>query len=571
MAARKPARSAARQKTSLPKRMKAPAIKRAPNKPALKLPKGVAIKAPYVTGQEEILTPEAIAFVVGLERKFGARRLKLLAARAARQKRLDKGEKPDFLPETKKIREGDWTVAKLPADLQDRRVEITGPTDRKMVINALNCGASVFMPDFEDANTPTWSNMIEGQLNLRDANRRTISFDDPKNGKHYTLNDKVAVLVARPRGWHLPEKHVKVDGKPMSGSIFDFGLYFFHNAKELLSRGSGPYFYLPKMESHLEARLWNDIFVEAQKKLGVPQGSIKATVLIETILAAFEMDEILYELREHSGGLNCGRWDYIYSFIKKFAEDPACVMPDRGQVTMAAHFLQSYSLELVRTCHKRNVHAMGGMAAQIPIKDDPVANDAALAKVRADKEREANNGHDGTWVAHPGLVPVAKTVFDQIMPEANQIKRKRQDVNVKAADLLKVPEGTMTETGLRQNINVGIGYLEAWLRGNGCVPLYNLMEDAATAEISRAQVWQQIRHKAKLDDGRVVNKALCRKLLKEEMEKTRQMVGEARFKTGRFKEAAKMFQELIEAKKFPEFLTLPAYDWIVKNEEKIAA
>ena len=440
-----------------------------------------------------------------------------------------------------------------------------------MVINALNCGASVFMPDFEDANTPTWSNMIDGQLNLRDAVRRTITFDDPKNGKHYTLNDKVAVLVARPRGWHLPEKHLKVDGKPMSGSIFDFGLYFFHNARELLSRGSGPYFYLPKMESHLEARLWNDIFVEAQKKLGIPQGSIKATVLIETVLAAFEMDEILYELREHSGGLNCGRWDYIYSFIKKFAQDPACVMPDRAQVTMAAHFLQSYSLELVRTCHRRNVHAMGGMAAQIPIKDDPVANEAAMNKVRADKEREANNGHDGTWVAHPGLVPIARTVFDGIMPEANQIKRKRQDVNVKAADLLTMPKGTMTEAGLRQNINVGIGYLEAWLRGNGCVPLYNLMEDAATAEISRAQVWQQIRHKARLDDGRLVNKALCRKILKEEMEKTRAMVGEPRFKSGRYKEAARMFQELIEAKKFPEFLTLPAYDWIVRNEDKIAA
>jgi len=574
MAARKPTRSPARKMTSLPKRMTSVAVKRGPKAPAapkLKLPKGVTVKAPYVPAQEQILTPEAVAFVVGLERKFGARRLKLLAARAARQKRLDKGEKPDFLPETRKIREGDWTVATLPADLQDRRVEITGPTDRKMVINALNCGASVFMPDFEDANTPTWSNMIDGQLNLRDAIRRTISFDDPKNGKHYTLNDKVAVLVARPRGWHLPEKHVRVDGKPMSGSIFDFGLYFFHNAKELLARGSGPYFYLPKMESHLEARLWNDIFVEAQKKLGVPQGSIKATVLIETILAAFEMDEILYELREHSGGLNCGRWDYIYSFIKKFAEDPKCVMPDRGQVTMAAHFLTSYSLELVRTCHKRNVHAMGGMAAQIPIKDDPVANEAALNKVRADKEREANNGHDGTWVAHPGLVPIAKGVFDGIMKEANQIARKRQDVNVTAADLLKMPEGTMTEAGLRQNINVGIGYIEAWLRGNGCVPLYNLMEDAATAEISRAQVWQQIRHKAKLDDGRLVNKALCRKLLKEEMEKTKAMVGEARFKTGRYKEAAKMFQELIEAKKFPEFLTLPAYDWIVKNEDRIAA
>jgi malate synthase len=552
--------------TSFAKRMKAPATKRGPA-----LLKGVKITAPAVAGQSEILSPAALEFIVHLERTFGARRRQLLAARAQRQKRLDKGEKPDFLPEMQSVRDADWTVAPLPADLQDRRVEITGPTDRKMVINALNCGASVFMPDFEDANTPTWANMIEGQFNLRDAVRRTITFKDPKNGKHYKLNDNVAVLVARPRGWHLPEKHVRVDGKPMSGSIFDFGLYFFHNAKELLARGSGPYFYLPKMESHLEARLWNDIFVEAQKKLGIPQGSIKGTVLIETILAAFEMDEILYELREHSGGLNCGRWDYIYSFIKKFAEDPNCVMPDRGQVTMAAHFLTSYSLELVRTCHKRNVHAMGGMAAQIPIKDDPVANEAALSKVRADKEREANNGHDGTWVAHPGLVPIAKHVFDGIMKEPNQIARKRQEMDVKAADLLRMPEGTMTEAGLRQNVNVGIGYIEAWLRGNGCVPLYNLMEDAATAEISRAQVWQQIRHKAKLADGRLVNKALCRKVIKEELEKTKAMVGKARFKTGRYKEAARMFQALIEAKKFPEFLTLPAYDWIVKDEDRIAA
>ena len=547
---------------ALPKRMKSPAIKRGPKvapAPKLKLPAGVKIKAPYVPGQERVLTPEAIAFVVGLERKFGAHRLKLLAARAARQKRLDKGEKPDFLPETQKIRDSDWTVSRLPADLQDRRIEITGPTDRKMVINALNCGASVFMPDFEDANTPTWSNMIDGQLNLRDAVRRTISFDDPKNGKHYTLNDKVAVLVARPRGWHLPEKHVRVDGKPMSGSIFDFGLYFFHNAKELLARGSGPYFYLPKMESHLEARLWNDIFVEAQKKLGIPQGSIKATVLIETILAAFEMDEILYELREHSGGLNCGRWDYIYSFIKKFAQDPACLMPDRAQVTMASHFLQSYSLELVRTCHKRNVHAMGGMAAQIPIKDDPVANEAALSKVRADKEREANNGHDGTWVAHPGLVPVAKGVFDQIMPEANQIKRKRQDVNVSAADLLKVPEGSMTEAGLRQNINVGIGYLEAWLRGNGCVPLYNLMEDAATAEISRAQVWQWLKHGCTITDGPTIDAALVRRLLAEEMAKIEAMVGPERVTKGKFREAAEMVGEFVTAAEFADFLTLPAY------------
>jgi malate synthase len=560
-AARKPARRAA-AKRAVSRPVRSPAVAK-----RVAVPAGVKIVGEMLPAYSEILTAEAIAFLAGLERKFGGRRRELLERRAEMQKRLDRGEKPDFLPETAKIRDGDWTVAPLPKDLLDRRVEITGPTDHKMVINAMNCGASVFMPDFEDANTPTWHNMIDGQINLRDAIRRSITFDDPSSGKHYKLNDKTAVLIARPRGWHLPEKHVLVDGKPMSGSIFDFGLYFFHNAKELLERGSGPYFYLPKMESHLEARLWNDIFVEAQAKLGVPRGSIKATCLIETIMAAFEMDEFLYELREHSSGLNCGRWDYIYSFIKKFAEDPACVMPDRGQVTMTSHFLRSYSLALIKTCHRRNVHAMGGMAAQIPIKDDPVSNETAMAKVRADKEREAGDGHDGTWVAHPGLVPIAKEIFDRLMPEANQIKRKRQDVHVTASDLLQVPTGTITEAGLRQNINVGIGYIEAWLRGTGCVPLYNLMEDAATAEISRAQVWQQIRHKAKLaGDGRLIDVPLCRKIVGEELDKTKDMVGSERFKNGRYKEAAKVFRDLIEAKRFPEFLTLPAYDWIIAHE-----
>ncbi len=573
------ARSAARKVAKRPAKRAAPKAKpkkktarAAAPKSAIALPKGVKlVKAKINPGFGDILTPAALDFITALERKFGARRRELLKARAARQKRLDSGEKPDFLPETENVRSGDWIVAPLPKDMLDRRVEITGPTDRKMVINALNCGASTFMADFEDANTPTWTNLIEGQINLRDAIRRDITFTDPSTSKLYKLNDRTAVLIVRPRGWHLDEKHVLVDGKPMSGAIFDFGLYFFHNAKELLSRGSGPYFYLPKMESHLEARLWNEIFVEAQKKVGVPQGSIKGTVLIETILAAFEMDEILYELREHSSGLNCGRWDYIYSFIKKLAEDPKAVLPDRGQVTMTSHFLRSYSLNLIKTCHRRNVHAMGGMAAQIPIKNDPAANEAAMAKVRADKEREASDGHDGTWVAHPGLVPIAKEIFDRLMPEANQIARKRQDVHVTADDLLTVPTGTMTEAGLRQNLNVGIGYLEAWLRGNGCVPLYNLMEDAATAEISRAQVWQQIRHKAKLTEtGQTIDLKLCRKLLKEELEKTKEAVGEVRFKTGRYKEAAKIFSDLIEAKRFPEFLTLPAYDWVVKNEEKIA-
>ncbi len=428
-----------------------------------------------------------------------------MARRVEVQASLDAGWRPDFLPETKAIRDADWTVAPLPKDLLDRRVEITGPTDRKMVINALNSGSSVFMADFEDANTPSWDNLIEGQINLMDAVRRDISFDDPSSKRHYQLNPRTAVLLVRPRGWHLPEAHLVVDGEPMSGSLFDFGLYFFHNAKELLARNTGPYFYLPKMESHLEARLWNDVFVHAEAKLGIAKGTIKATVLIETILAAFEMDEILYELREHSAGLNCGRWDYIFSTIKKFAEDPKRVMPDRSQITMTVHFMRSYSLLLIKTCHRRSVHAMGGMAAQIPIRNDPAANEAAMEKVRADKLREAGDGHDGTWVAHPGLVPIAKEIFDKQMPEVNQIARKRQDVHMTADDLLKVPEGTITEAGLRQNLNVGIGYLEAWLRGIGCVPLYNLMEDAATSEISRAQLWQWIRHGAKLlgrSDGR---------------------------------------------------------------------
>jgi malate synthase len=518
---------------------------------------GVVIRGAMKPGYEEVLTPEAIDFAVELEREFGAERRRLLARRAEIQRRLDAEWKPDFLPETKAIREGDWRVAPIPRDLQDRRVEITGPTDRKMVINALNCGANVFMADFEDANTPTWGNLIEGQANLGDAVRRTIAFDDPQTGRHYSLNGNTAVLFVRPRGWHLPEKHVLVDGEPMSGALFDFALFFFHNAKELVARGTGPYFYLPKLESHLEARLWNSVFLHAQAKLGLPKGTIRATVLIETIMAAFEMDEILWELRDHSAGLNCGRWDYIFSFIKKFAEDPACVMPDRGQVSMTTHFLRSYSLLLIKTCHRREIHAMGGMAAQIPIRDDSAANEAAMEKVRADKLREAGDGHDGTWVAHPGLVAIAKEIFDREMPQPNQIARKRQDVHVTGSDLLAVPEGTITEAGLRQNLNVGIGYIEAWLRGTGCVPLYNLMEDAATAEISRAQIWQWIRHGVQLDDGRTIDRALCRNLLDEELAKLR-----ASNKTGGYKEAAELFSELTEAPDFPEFLTMPAYDMI---------
>jgi malate synthase len=571
--ARKPVRKAVARRAA---KAKAPARKVAKKpvrtlSPSLTLPPGVLIDAPIKPGFEQILSRPALDFIVELQRKFGGRVDELLTRRQDVQARLDRGEKPDFLAETAKIRSGDWTVAPVPSDIQDRRVEITGPIDRKMVINALNSGASVFMADFEDANTPTWTNQIEGQINLRDAVRRAITFTDPASGKGYRLADRTAVLFVRPRGWHLPEKHVLVDGAPMSGALFDFGLYFFHNAKELLKRGSGPYFYLPKMESHLEARLWNDVFVHAQQKLGVKRGAIKATVLIETILAAFEMDEILYELREHSAGLNAGRWDYIFSFIKKFRNDPKAVMPDRALVTMTTHLMRSYALLLIATCHKRNAHAMGGMAAQIPIKNDPVANKAAMDKVAADKTREATDGHDGTWVAHPGLVKIAKDIFDQHMREANQVARKRQDVNVTAADLLKVPEGPITEAGLRQNVNVGIGYLEAWLRGLGCVPLYNLMEDAATAEISRTQVWQWLKHGAKLEDGRPIDRTLFHSIIDEELEKTRTMVGDARFKSGKYKEAAKLFRELSEAREFADFLTLPAYDMIVAEERKSAA
>ncbi|MDE2513916.1 MAG: malate synthase A [Alphaproteobacteria bacterium] len=523
------------------------------------------IRAPLHPGSEKILTQEAIEFVASLERGFGAERRRLLGLRAATQTKLDAGWRPDFPAETRAIRAGDWTVAPLPADLLDRRVEITGPTDRKMVINALNSGANVFMADFEDANTPSWDNLIEGQLSLIDAVRRTITYDDPQSKKHYALNPKTAVLIVRPRGWHLPEGHVLLDGAPITGAFFDFGLYFFHNAKELLKRGSGPYFYLPKLESRFEAKLWNDVFVYSEEALGIPKGTIKATVLIETIMAAFEMDEILYELRDHSSGLNCGRWDYIYSFIKKFAEDSYAVVPDRAQVTMTTHFLRSYSQLLIQVCHRRNVHAMGGMAAQIPIRDDAAANAAAMDKVRADKLREATDGHDGTWVAHPGLVGLAKTIFDQQMPQANQIARKRQDVHVTAANLLALPQGTITEAGLRQNLNVGIGYLEAWLRGNGCVPLYHLMEDAATAEISRAQVWQWIRHKARLADGRTIDKALCRRLLDEELAKLKALVGDAAYNGGRYQDAARIFAALIEAPRFPEWLTVPAYEQLLRD------
>jgi malate synthase len=530
---------------------------------------GVEFRAPVTERYAEILTPEAVAFVVGLQRAFNGRRKELLAARVARQARLDAGEKPDFLPETKNIRESEWTVAPLSADLLDRRVEITGPVDRKMIINALNSGAKVFMADFEDSTTPTWENVIDGQMNLRDAIRRTITFEDKSTGKSYKLNERPAVLFVRSRGWHLDEAHVLVDGERISGSLFDFGLYVFHNAKELLTRGSGPYFYLPKMESHLEARLWNDVFVKAEKELGIPNGSIKGTVLIETILATFEMDEILWELKDHSAGLNCGRWDYIFSFIKKFAGDESILLPDRAQVTMTTHFMRSYSKLAIKTCHRRQVSAMGGMSAFIPIKSDPVANEKALAQVRADKEREASDGHDGTWVAHPGLVPVAMEVFDRIMPQPNQIDKQLQDYNPTAEDLLQVPDGAITEAGLRQNVAVGLGYVEAWLRGIGCVPLFNLMEDAATAEISRAQLWQWVHHGAVLEDGREVTAELVESEIDRELALAEIRVDPKRFEA--YKHAGFLMKELVRAPKFQDFLTVPAYARVLKQEEFASA
>jgi malate synthase len=521
------------------------------------LPEGVMLLAQVTPPFAQTLTPEALAFVARLHRRFEPRRQHLLARRAERQRAFDSGALPDFLAETRSIRDGVWQVAPQPKDLLDRRVEITGPTDRKMVINALNCGASTFMADFEDANCPTWHNMVDGQVNLRDAVRRTIRLE--QNGKQYRLNDPSAVLIPRPRGWHLDERHLTVDGQPVSGAIFDFALFFFHNAKELISRGSGPYFYLPKMESHLEARLWNEIFVASQKEMDLPTGTIKATALIETVVAAFEMDEILYELREHSAGLNIGRWDYIFSCLKKFRANRHFCLADRAQVTMTAPFMRAYALLLVKTCHKRGAPAMGGMAAQIPIKNDSRANEAALEKVRQDKLREVTDGCDGTWVAHPGLVPVAKEVFDRHMPQPNQYGRQRPDVNVSAKELLDFrPERPITEAGLRNNISVGIQYLGAWLAGNGCVPVYNLMEDAATAEISRSQLWQWIRSpKGVLDDGRKVTLELFRELLGEELAKVK-----AETSDGKYDEAAKLFDKITADDQYVEFVTLSAYHLI---------
>ncbi|MFI5180693.1 MAG: malate synthase A [Thermoanaerobaculia bacterium] len=540
------------------------------NTPPTRLPftdstSSLKITAPQVPTAGRVLTKEALDLVVKLQRAFGQRREELLERRKAVQARLNDGALPDFLAETRSTRESAWTVAPIPRDLLDRRVEITGPVDRKMIINALNSGASVFMADFEDSNSPTWENIVDGQSNLMDAVDGTISFESPE-GKRYKLNEKTATLMVRPRGWHLPEKHVTLDGKPVSGSLWDFALFFFHNAKKLVAKGTGPYVYLPKLENHLEARLWNDVFVMAQQHVGLPKGTIRATVLIEVILAAFEMDEILWELRDHSAGLNCGRWDYIFSFIKKFSRNRNCVLPERAVITMDKSFLKAYVDLLIRTCHRRNIHAMGGMAAQIPIKNDPEASKAALAKVEADKWREVKAGHDGTWVAHPGLVPVAKRIFDEGMPKPNQIARTRDDVVVTASDLLSVPAGPITEKGFRQNVNVGILYLEAWLRGSGCVPLYNLMEDAATSEISRTQVWQWVHHEAALDDGRKITLKLYEAVRAEELASIRKRIGEAAWAAEKFELAAKLFDAMVAAPTLPEFLTLPAYDALISLE-----
>ena len=518
----------------------------------------LTITKPLPPRGDSIYTAEALAFVEALVEKFSSRRDALLVARKERQKALDAGGMLDFLPETKSIRESEWKVAPIPPDLQNRRVEITGPVERKMIINALNSGAKVFMADFEDSLAPEWNAVVEGQINLLDASRRTISFTSPE-GKEYRLNERTATLIVRPRGWHLPEKHVLYNGVPIPGALLDFGLYFFHNAKELLTRGTGPYFYIPKLEHYTEAELWRDVFNFAEDSLGFKRGSIKATVLIETINAAFQMDEIIFALKDYCAGLNCGRWDYIYSFIKKFNARQDFVLPDRAQVTMTTHFLRSYSQLLIKTCHRRGTFAMGGMAAYIPVKNDMEAAEKAIAMVKADKEREAGDGHDGTWVAHPGLVPVAMEVFDRIMPTPNQLSRLRDDVTVTAADLLTVPPGTITEAGLRNNTSVSVQYLAAWLSGNGCVPINNLMEDAATAEISRSQLWQWVHHDAgKLDDGRKVTLELFRQVLKEELEAVRKKAGDA----PNLDKAAQLLDELVSTREFTEFLTLPGYERI---------
>ena len=520
------------------------------------------VRGPRVSDADRVLTPDALAFVERLHREFAARRDELLAKRQERWSGLKAGGTLDFLPETAKVRSGAWTVRPVPRDLEIRKVEITGPTDRKMVINALNSGASVYMADFEDANTPTWENLVSGQANLIDAIERKISFASP-DGKQYRLNEDLATLVVRPRGWHLPEKHLVVGGKPAVGALMDFGLYFFHNAKRLLDRGTGPYFYLPKTESYLEARLWNDVFNFAQDELGIPRGTIKATVLIEVVTAAFEMDEILYELRDHSGGLNAGRWDYIFSLIKKFHTRADYLLPDRIQVTMTVPFMRAYTELLVKTCHQRGALALGGMAAYIPSRRDPVVNEQALAKVRDDKVREANDGFDGTWVAHPDLVPTAMEEFDRKLgTQRNQLDRQRPEVHVTAAQLLDihVPGGTITDAGVRNNVNVGIQYIASWLRGTGAAAINNLMEDAATAEISRSQVWQWVHHAASITGGPTITPDLITRIEQEELDKIRKAVGDEFFRGGKYAEAAELFEKVALSKDFVEFLTLPGYD-----------
>ncbi len=518
--------------------------------------RGVEVFADAGPVQGEVLTPEALEFVAGLHREFEGTRRSLLERRTQRQVELLAGAMPDFLPETRWVRESEWKVAPAPPDLQDRRVEITGPVDRKMMINALNSGAQVFMADFEDALSPTWANVVQGQKNLMDAVRRTIEYTSPE-GKHYRLQEQVATLLVRPRGWHLVERHVRVDGQPISGALFDFGLYFFHNARELLERGTGPYFYLPKLESHLEARLWNHVFQYAQDTLGIPRGTIRATVLVETILAAFEMDEILYELRDHASGLNAGRWDYIFSVIKKFRHRPDFVLPDRAQVTMTVPFMRAYTELLVKTCHRRGAHAIGGMAAFIPSRKDPEVNERALAKVREDKEREAGDGFDGTWVAHPDLVQVAMEPFTRVLAgRPHQKHRLREEVQVLASHLLdvRVPGGTITEAGVVNNVSVALQYLDAWLQGTGAAAIYNLMEDTATAEICRAQLWQWVHHGAKMEDGRPVDADLYRRVRDRELERLGSAPG------SRLREAAEILDHLVLREEFVDFLTLVAYD-----------
>ncbi|SEB40202.1 malate synthase [Tenacibaculum sp. MAR_2009_124] len=508
----------------------------------------------------DVLTEEALSFLVALHKTFNKERLSLLEDRKIYQAYFDAGNFPSFPEETKELRRSDWVCAPLPKDLLDRRVEITGPVSRKMIINALNSGAKTFMADFEDSNSPTIENVLNGQVNLRDAVNGTISFYDERRSKSYQLNEMTAVLLVRPRGLHLNEKHITIKGEEMSASLVDFGLYFFHNIHKLLKKDSASYFYLPKLEHYLEARWWNDVFVFAQDYLNIPQGTIKATVLVETITASFQLDEIIYELKNHMAGLNCGRWDYIFSYIKKFRKHQNFIVPNRSQVTMQTPFMEAYSLRVIQKCHKRGVHAMGGMAAQIPVKNNEEANKLAFAKVRKDKEQEAKNGHDGTWVAHPGLVEIARSVFNEYMPNKNQIGKRIDELIITEEALVELPKGTITEQGVRDNINVGILYIESWLKGNGAAALYNLMEDAATAEISRTQVWQWLRSEVSLDNGQLLNKELYQFLKEEEVTKIKNLVGGDRFNSGRFEEAIKLFDELVLTEDFIEFLTLPAYE-----------